>query len=133
VRLVRDARIRKPFAGFSLAMTGSAACKIRDERGHFFLAGVVFVARFDSGILKPSRWGRRRSTALQTFAAKDDDETMFLARLDDDFRVADFFYFCREQRDQFFADFRADSSGAAVVTIPFPSASQIGARADVAA
>src|SRR5258706_7851930 len=52
--------------------------------------------------------------AFQTLAAKDNNETMSLAWLDDDFRVADLFDFLREQCAEIFADLRVDPPGAAV-------------------
>ena len=60
--------------------------------GHFFLAGVVLVARMNGGNGKTFAVrigvGQR---AFQSLAAKHDDEPVFLAGLDDDFRVAEFF------------------------------------------
>ena len=70
--------------------------KIGDERGHFLLAGVVLVARLDgrNGKTFAVRIGVRQR-AFQPLAAEHHDEAMFLAGLDDDFRVADFFDFGR--------------------------------------
>ena len=102
--------------------------------GHFFLAGVVLVARMNrrNGKTFAVRIGVRER-AFQTSAAKDDDETMFLAGLDDDLRVADFFDFGGEQRAKFLAGFRRDAAGAAVGdNALFVERAEIGARGHVA-
>ena len=58
---------------------------------------------------------------------------MFLAGLDDDFRVADFFDFGGEHGAKFFASFGGDSSGAAVGDNALRvERGEIGAGADVA-
>ena len=108
--------------------------KIGDQRGHLFLAGVVFIARFYDGNRKTFtvRVGVRQR-AFQPLAAKHDDKAMLLARLDEDVGVADFFDLGGEHRAQFLARFGRDAAGAPVGNNAFCIyCGEIGAGADVA-
>ncbi len=74
-----------------------------------------------------------RERPFQSVAAEDDHETMFLAGLDDDLRVADFFHFRGEQRAQFLARLRRDAAGAAVGDNALGvERAEVGARGHVA-
>ena len=113
---MRNAAHEKTIGRFFLCDNGQRRLvKIRDQRGHLFLAGVVFVARMNGGNGKAFAVrigvGQR---PFQSAAAKDDDETMFLAGLDEDVRVAELFHSGRKHPAKLFARLRRDASGAAV-------------------
>jgi hypothetical protein len=69
---------------------------------------------------------------FQSLAAKDDDETMFLAGLDDDFRVADFFIFAESNAHSSSQTSVAMRPARRSVTIPFASSVQNSRARDVA-
>src|SRR5690349_16489308 len=74
--------------------------------------------------------GERTFKALAT---KQNDETMTLARFNDDLNVADFFDLLGQQRAKLFANGGVDASGAAIGNDTFfVESAEIGARGNIA-
>jgi len=127
-------RMRKPFGRLFVCNHGQRGLvKISDERGHFLLAGIVFVARMNRRNWKAFAVrvgvGQR---AFKSLAAKDDDEAMLLAGLDEDFSLADFLTLAESSATSFSQTSVAILPARRSVTIPLRRAWRNSRGADVA-